>query len=55
MFNNVDGGNAAERIGSKFPLDCRLERDRHGGFPDEFHREVADGGWLVMAPSSFGS
>ncbi len=46
---------AAERICSKFPLDYWLERDRNGGFPEEFYREVADGGWLGIAmPEEYG-
>ena len=47
--------DAAERICAKFPLDYWLERDRHGGFPEEFYREVANGGWLGIAmPEEYG-
>jgi len=32
-----------------------LEKDREGGFPHEFHRAVADGGWLGIAmPEAYG-
>lgn len=32
-----------------------LERDRAGGFPEEFYRRVAEGGWLGIAmPESYG-
>jgi acyl-CoA dehydrogenase len=46
---------AAERICSKFPLDYWLERDRNGGFPEEFYKEVAIAGWLGIAtPETYG-
>ena len=32
-----------------------FERDREGGFPEEFYRAVADGGWLGIAmPEAYG-
>jgi len=47
--------SAAERICVKFPLEYWLERDRVGGFPHEFHAEVAKGGWLGIAmPEEYG-
>ena len=42
----VDGVTAAI---SRFGDDYWLERDREGGFPHEFYRTVADGGWLGIA------
>lgn len=48
----VDGVTAT--IG-RFGDDYWLERDRDGGFPHEFYRTVADGGWLGIAmPEEFG-
>jgi len=47
--------SAAERICAKFPLEYWLERDRVGGFPEEFYAEVAKGGWLGIAmPEEYG-
>jgi acyl-CoA dehydrogenase len=47
--------DAAEKICAKFPLEYWLERDRHGGYPNEFYREVANGGWLGIAmPEEYG-
>jgi acyl-CoA dehydrogenase len=32
-----------------------LDKDRHGGFPFEFHQALADGGWLGIAmPAAYG-
>ena len=46
---------AAERIREKFPLDYWLDRDRNGGFPEEFYRAVAQDGWLGIAtPEEYG-
>ena len=46
---------AAERICAKFPLDYWLERDRVGGFPEEFYKAVAKAGWLGIAtPEAYG-
>jgi acyl-CoA dehydrogenase len=39
----------------KFDGQYWLERDREGGFPHEFHRAVADAGWLGIAmPEAYG-
>ena len=47
--------SAAERICAKFPLSYWLERDREGGFPEEFYAAVANAGWLGIAmPEEFG-
>ncbi|GAA4339894.1 acyl-CoA dehydrogenase family protein [Pigmentiphaga soli] len=46
---------AIERICQDFPLDYWLEKDRHGGFPHDFHKAVADAGWLGIAmPQEYG-
>ena len=40
---------------AEFDDDYWLERDRDGGFPHDFYRTVADGGWLGIAmPEEFG-
>jgi acyl-CoA dehydrogenase len=46
---------AAERICENFSLDYWLEKDQSGEFPNEFFREVADGGWLgICMPEEYG-
>jgi acyl-CoA dehydrogenase len=46
---------AAERICAKFPPKYWLERDRAGGFPEEFYTEVATAAWLGIAmPQAYG-
>jgi acyl-CoA dehydrogenase len=40
---------------AKFGDDYWLERDRHGGFPREFHQAMAEGGWLgITMPQEYG-
>lgn len=47
--------DAAFRIASKFGPEYWLERDRKGGFPEEFYRACADDGWLGIAmPEAYG-
>lgn len=47
--------DAALKIASRFGPDYWLERDRNGGFPEEFYRAVADAGWLGIAmPEEYG-
>jgi acyl-CoA dehydrogenase len=47
--------SAAERICSRFSDEYWLERDRKGGFPEEFYSEVAKAGWLGIAmPEQYG-
>jgi acyl-CoA dehydrogenase len=43
------------RICARFGDDYWLAKDRDGGFPEEFHRAVAEGGWLGIAmPEAYG-
>lgn len=38
-----------------FDADYWLRRDREGGFPEDFHRALADAGWLGIAmPEAYG-
>ena len=47
--------DAIERLCRDFGDDYWLTRDRDGGFPSEFHRAVADGGWLgICMPPEYG-
>ncbi len=40
---------AIARLCERFPDDYWLERDREGGFPDDFHQALARDGWLGIA------
>ena len=40
---------AIERLCAPFDADYWLRKDRAGGFPDDFHRALADSGWLGIA------
>ena len=43
------------KICGRFGDDYWLAKDRDGGFPDEFHRAIAEGGWLGIAmPEAYG-
>ena len=43
------------KICARFGDDYWLRKDRDGGFPNEFHRAIADGGWLGIAmPEAYG-
>lgn len=47
--------DAIERVCAPFDADYWLRKDRDGGFPDEFHRALADSGWLGIAmPEVYG-
>ncbi|RYF21797.1 MAG: acyl-CoA dehydrogenase, partial [Comamonadaceae bacterium] len=47
--------DAIERVCAPFDADYWLRRDREGGFPDDFHRALADAGWLGIAmPEAYG-
>jgi len=42
-------------VASKFDADYWLKRDEDGQFPREFHRAMADGGWLgITMPQEYG-
>ena len=46
---------AIERVCTPFDADYWLRKDREGGFPDDFHRALADAGWLGIAmPEAYG-
>src|SRR5580693_2234417 len=46
---------AVERLCTRFGDDYWLKKDEAGGFPHEFHRAMAEGGWLGIAmPEEFG-
>jgi acyl-CoA dehydrogenase len=43
------------KICARFGDDYWLAKDRDGGFPHDFHRAIADGGWLGIAmPEAYG-
>ena len=46
---------AVARLCERFGDDYWLKKDTEGGFPHEFHRAMAEGGWLGVAmPEEFG-
>jgi acyl-CoA dehydrogenase len=46
---------AVGKICARFGDDYWLEKDRGGGFPEEFHRAFAEAGWLgICIPERFG-
>ena len=47
--------DAVQKVCSGFDDAYWLKKDREGGFPREFHRAMADGGWLgICVPEKFG-
>jgi acyl-CoA dehydrogenase len=47
--------DAVARLCERFGDDYWLKKDTEGGFPHEFHRAMADGGWLGVAmPEEYG-
>lgn len=47
--------DAIERVCAPFDADYWLRKDREGGFPDDFHRALAEAGWLGIAmPEAYG-
>ncbi|WHZ12290.1 MAG: Acyl-CoA dehydrogenase [Burkholderiaceae bacterium] len=47
--------DAIERVCAPFDADYWLRRDQEGGFPDDFHKALADSGWLGIAmPPEYG-
>lgn len=46
---------AIGRICANFDADYWLQRDRNGGFPLDFHKAIADAGWLgICMPQEYG-
>ncbi len=46
---------AITRICADFDADYWLQRDRNGGFPLDFHKAIADAGWLgICMPQEYG-
>jgi acyl-CoA dehydrogenase len=46
---------AIGRICEDFDADYWLQRDRNGGFPLDFHKAIADAGWLgICMPQEYG-
>jgi acyl-CoA dehydrogenase len=46
---------AIQRLCAPFDADYWLNKDRAGGFPEEFHRALASAGWLGIAmPEAYG-
>jgi acyl-CoA dehydrogenase len=41
--------DAIERVCKPFDADYWLKKDQEGGFPIDFHRALADSGWLGIA------
>ena len=47
--------DAIAKLCARFDAHYWLERDRHGGFPEDFYRAVAEAGWLGIAmPQAYG-
>jgi acyl-CoA dehydrogenase len=47
--------DAIEKICSRFDDAYWLKKDKEGGFPVEFHRAIADAGWLgICIPEEYG-
>lgn len=48
-------GEAVAQICAQFPSSYWRERDEDGAFPDDFHRAMAEGGWLgITMPEDLG-
>jgi len=47
--------DAIQRLCTPFDADYWLRKDRDGGFPSDFHKALADDGWLGIAmPADYG-
>lgn len=47
--------DAVRALCARFDAAYWLEKERHGGFPHDFHRAMADAGWLgVCVPEAYG-
>lgn len=48
-------GEAIQKVCARFGDEYWLEKDRIGGFPEDFHRAFAEDGWLgICIPEEFG-
>src|SRR5437763_14533474 len=46
---------AVAKICADFDDVCWLKKDKEGGFPADFHRALADAGWLgICIPEAYG-
>ena len=46
---------AVRTLCARFDAHYWLEKDKHGGFPHDFHRAMADAGWLgICTPEAYG-
>ena len=46
---------AVRTLCARFDAHYWLEKDKHGGFPLDFHRAMADAGWLgICTPEAYG-
>ena len=53
--NSWRSATAVARLCERFGDDYWLKKDTEGGFPHEFHRAMAEGGWLGVAmPEEYG-
>src|SRR3954463_439932 len=47
--------DAVARICARFDDGYWLKKDKEGGFPADFHKELADAGWLgICIPEAYG-
>src|SRR5947199_8833859 len=47
--------DAVAKICARFDDAYWLKKDREGGYPADFHRALADGGWLgICIPEAYG-
>ena len=47
--------DAVAAICTRFDENYWLEKDRTGGFPDDFYNSLADAGWLgICIPQAYG-
>src|SRR5438552_17890788 len=53
--NQLSIRDAVQKICARFDDAYWLKKDREGGFPHDFHRAMADAGWLgICVPEKFG-
>src|SRR4051794_24094270 len=47
--------NAVGKVCARFDDGYWLKKDKEGGFPADFHKELADAGWLgICIPEAYG-